>query len=86
MGARTGSSQNKRGPAWGRSEAVARNGKVERRATPVVRARTHANPAGSRLEISGRDPKDEGLRVASFFQVEKNALPGHAEQNGAVIL
>ena len=51
-----------------------------------ARARTQANPAGSTLEISGGNPKDEGLRVASFFQVEKNALPGHAERSGAVIL
>ena len=51
-----------------------------------ARARTHANPAGSRLEISGRNPKDEGLRVVSCFQVERNALPGHAERSGAVIL
>ena len=40
MGARPDGAQNQRGPAWGRSEAVARNGKVLR-ATPksvLVRA------------------------------------------------
>ena len=29
--------------------------------------------------------KPERRRVASFFQVKKNALPGHAERSGAVM-
>ena len=50
------------------------------------RGRTIRKPGrASKVEISGGNLKDEELRVESFFQVEKNALPGHAERSGAVI-